>query len=96
MTRSVTHAAVEQAPTPDASQASTDRYVKRLSAGVANALNNARRDGSIRPDVDIEAQGHYLAATLLGLFVMIRAKVGVEVLDNAVRQAIAQVDALAP
>lgn len=90
------NAAIEQAPTPDASQASTARYVSRLSAGVANALANARRDGSIRPDIDIEAQGHYLAATLLGLFVMVRAKISVEVLDNAVGQAIAQLDALAP
>jgi len=88
------NAAIEQAPTPDASQASTARYVRRLSAGVAHVLTNARGEGSLRPDVDIEAQGHYLAATLLGLFVMVRAKISVTVLDNAVRQAIAQIDSL--
>lgn len=88
------NAAIEQAPTPAASQASTERYVRRLSAGVAHVLGNARDVGLIRPDVDLEAQGHSIAATLLGLFVMVRAKIGVEVLDNAVRQAIAQIDAL--
>lgn len=89
------NAAIEQAPTPDASRASTTRYVERITAGIAGALANERAG---RPGVageDLVAFGHYLAAVLLGLFVMIRAKVDVSVLDDAVRQAVAAVDAMA-
>lgn len=89
------NAAIEQAPTPLASQASTERYVSRLSAGVSHVLTNAQRDGALGPDVDVEALSHYLAATILGLFVMVRAKTRPEILDNAVRQALAQIDAMA-
>lgn len=89
------NAAIEQAPTPLASEASTARYVSRLSAGVVHVLGNAQRDGTLGPDVDIEAHSHYLVATILGLFVMVRAKTNPEILDNAVRQALTQIDAMA-
>lgn len=88
------NAAIEQAPTPHLSQASTARYVSRLTRALTHALENARSDGSLQSDIETEPIGQYLCAVLLGLFVMIRAKVSVEIIDGTVEQAIAQLDAL--
>jgi len=88
------NAAIEQAPTPEASRASTARYVERITAGITNALAHEREKGSTATDGELAAFGHYLAAVLLGLFVMVRARVKVDILEDAVKQAIADLDAL--
>lgn len=55
---------------PDA----VSRYFERLSAAFSNALENASSKSQLREDVDIVALSDYLCATVLGLFVLIRAK----------------------
>jgi TetR/AcrR family transcriptional repressor of nem operon len=91
------NAAIEQAPTAAASQESTARYVGRLTAGISRALANSRATGSSDAELDAacESFGHYLSALLLGLFVMIRAKTSVGVLEDAVESAVREVDAFA-
>ena len=89
------NAAIERAPTREASRASTSRYVERITAGVVNALTHERERGAARSEAELTALGHHLSAVLLGLFVMVRAGVDAEILDDAVRLAIEQVDAFA-
>jgi len=86
-------AAIEQAPTPEASQASTARYVDRIPAGIKKSLAHERENGFTATDRELAAFGHYLASVLLGLFVMVRARVTVDILEDAVTRVIADVDA---
>jgi hypothetical protein len=51
-------------------------------------LETSRAEGDLRPDVDLAAEAAYLAATVLGMFVMLRAKAPPAVLRAAAHGAI--------
>jgi TetR/AcrR family transcriptional repressor of nem operon len=84
----ITNSATELAPTAEASALSTDRYVKRLTAGYLSALANAT--GADR--TDLLGPARLLASTSLGLFVMLRAQTSQEVLQDIIANAIAQLE----
>lgn len=82
----ITNSAIEQAPDPSQSQTALLQYFERLRSAYANALDDeaspagaARRDGL----------DHALAATTLGLFVLIRAQAPAVIVRRVVEVAIA-------
>ncbi len=84
----ITNAAIELAPTARASQVSTARYVDRLTSAYLNALTPTdAMDGS----ADAVAVARFLATTTLGLFVLLRAQTGRNVLQDVVHNAITYV-----
>lgn len=76
----ITNSAIEQAPRPDQSESALLRYTERLVAAYANALGD--RD-------DAQQSAHGLAATTLGLFVLIRAHAPAAIAHQVVNAALA-------
>lgn len=85
----ITNAATEHAPDLESSSRTTARYVERLSTAYARALVNAQPDGDPATAV---ATGRFLAATTLGIFVMLRAQTGPAVIGDAVAGALAHLE----
>ena len=75
----IINSATERAPTAEESRHTTARYLDRLNAAIAHAL-----DG--QPEA--EATARFLTATLVGLFVMIRARTDPSVVHDAVEAAL--------
>jgi TetR/AcrR family transcriptional regulator, transcriptional repressor for nem operon len=67
------NAAVELAPTPEASRASTDRYIARVAAAFSNALRNARASGALRADTPVDEVAQSLTVSVMGMLVLIRS-----------------------
>jgi len=67
------NAAVELAPTPEASRASTDRYMARVAAAFGNALSNARASGELLPDTPVDQVAQFLTVSVAGMLVLIRS-----------------------
>jgi len=84
----ITNSATARAPTPQASQLSTARYVERLTAGYLHALSNSF-DGRRK---DLVAAARLLTTTTLGLFVMLRAQTNRDVLHDSVTTALFQLE----
>jgi len=66
----ITNSAIEQVPDPSQSEAALLRYVERLRSAYANALDDPANPSAPERRDDL---AHALAATTLGLFVLIRA-----------------------
>ena len=75
---------------PDAVQ----RYFDRLSGAFRNALDNAKMKSQLRSDIDTVALSDALCASVLGLFVLIRAKADPKRIRNAARQVRNHLDGL--
>jgi TetR/AcrR family transcriptional regulator, transcriptional repressor for nem operon len=67
------NAAVERAPTAEASKASTDRYLNRVVNAFRNALQNALDSGRLIAGTPIDELAGFLAVTVTGMLVLIRA-----------------------
>jgi TetR/AcrR family transcriptional regulator, transcriptional repressor for nem operon len=83
------NAAVELAPTPEASRASTDRYMKRVAAAFANALGNARASGELLPDTPVDQLAQFLTVSVTGMLVLVRSGSEPEFLTAAADQLLA-------
>jgi hypothetical protein len=70
------------------------RYFKRLSEAFYAALGNARGKGELRRSVDPREEAGFFTASVLGLFVMLRAKAPRTVIESAARVAIEHLEAL--
>ena len=68
------------------------RYFDRLSDAFRNALENAKAKSQIRSDVETVALSDALCASVLGLFVLIRAKADPKRIQNAAAQIRYQLD----
>lgn len=90
----VTNAAIEHAPSAQASHDTMTRYIARISEGIQRALTNATRSKAIDPS-SVTQLSHQLVAVLLGMFVMTRAQVDEHVLEDVAASAVAQLDAYA-
>ncbi|MEQ9076561.1 MAG: TetR family transcriptional regulator [Sandaracinaceae bacterium] len=88
------NAAVELAPDLDASRASTEAYVERLTGAFQGALERAQADGSLRADADALGLARFLSTMMIGIFVLLRAQVEGAVLRAAVEHALARLEAL--
>jgi len=80
--------ATERAPYDPGSQGFVHRHVERISAALANALAHAQQAQQIRADVDVTQQGQFLATLLLGVFVLLRAQVSVDVVRASAQTAL--------
>ena len=70
------------------------RYFKRLSGAFGAALSNARDRGELHRSVDLHAEASFFTASVVGLFVMLRAKAPRVVIEGAVRTAVDHLEAL--
>ena len=66
--------------------AAVQRYFDRLSGAFVNALDNAKSKSQLRGDVDTIALSDALCTSVLGLFVLIRAKADPARIQNSATQ----------
>lgn len=81
----IINTASEHTPTLEDSQRTTARYVDRLVAAFTNALTEP---ATACEPTDTAATARFLAATLIGIFVMLRAQTTHEVIADAVNVAL--------
>ena len=86
--------AVEFGPTDPGGGEFVKRYFERLSAAFLSALDNAKGVGEIRRSLDTGKEAHFFTASVLGLFVMLRAKAPAAVIGDAAGAAIDHLDGL--
>lgn len=85
----ITNTAIELAPTPEASHDSMARYIDRLTAAYTNALTS----NDTSPPIDqVTTLARFLTSTTVGLFVMLRAQIGQNVLQDTVDTALSYLD----
>jgi TetR/AcrR family transcriptional repressor of nem operon len=92
----LTNAAVERGPEDNASRKQVHAYVARIQRAIQGALENAKNRGEIRPEVSCEDHSHMLAATLIGFWVMKRARLPREMTVNAARAICRDLERLRP
>ena len=86
--------AVEFGPNDPSGGRFIQPYFERLSNAFRNALENARREGDLRCSVVPKEEADFFTASVLGLFVMLRAKAPPTVIKRAARVAIGHLIAL--
>ena len=86
--------AVELGPDDPSGAGFVQRYFERLSEAFFAALDNAHGRGELRPSVDPRAEAGFFTASVLGMFVMLRAKAPPAVIEDAARVAIDHLEAL--
>jgi TetR/AcrR family transcriptional repressor of nem operon len=86
--------AVELGPVDPSGAGFVQRYFERLSGAFHAALNNAHREGELRASVDPRAEADFFTASVLGLFVMLRAEAPPTAIESAARVAIEHLEAL--
>ncbi len=86
--------AVEFGPDDIGGAGFVERYFARLSAAFTNAIGNAVARGELPPTVDPDAEAHFFTATVLGMFVMIRAEAPVTALHHSAQAAIRHLEGL--
>ena len=86
--------AVEFGPKDPGGKDFVQHYFARLSNAFCSALDNARDGGVIARKVDTGSEAAFFTSSVLGLFVMIRAKAPAHTIDAAARVAIEHLDSL--
>jgi TetR/AcrR family transcriptional repressor of nem operon len=86
--------AVEFGPNDPSGAGFVQRYFKRLSEAFFAALNNAQNRGELRRSVDPRMEADFFTASVLGLFVMLRAKASPTIIESAVHVAISHLESL--
>ena len=70
------------------------KYFDRLSGAFCRALSNARDRGELPQSVNPQTEAAFFTASVLGLFVMLRAKAPKKSIQDAVRVAIKHLETL--
>jgi TetR/AcrR family transcriptional repressor of nem operon len=86
--------AVELGPQDPSGAGFVKRYFKRLSGAFHSALSNASDTGELHPSVDLRKEADFFTASVLGLFVMLRAEAPSTVIRHAAQVAVEHLDAL--
>ena len=86
--------AVEFGPVDPGGAGFVQRYFERLSRAFRTALDNANSRGELRNPVNPREQADFFTASVLGLFVMIRAKAPPTFIENAAKIAIEHLERL--
>ena len=86
--------AIEFGPNDPSGAGFVDRYFERLSGAFTTALSNAQDTGQLNDDADPQREAHFLSASVLGIFVMLRAKAPSASIQAAVNVAIDHVESL--
>lgn len=71
------------------------KYLERIRGAIAGALENARRRGELRGGVEVDIEASYLSASVLGMFVLIRAAASPVHIEATAEGACRHLDALA-
>ena len=79
--------AVERAALDPGSARFVDAYLERLTKGFRNALENARQDGDIDKDADLDDLAAHFVNSVVGISVLLRAKATPEKMYAAGRGA---------
>lgn len=85
----IINTASERTPTLGDSQRTAARYIERLVAAFNNALTEPTPAGNA---ADAAATARFLAATLIGIFVMLRAQTAYELIADVVEVALVHVE----
>jgi TetR/AcrR family transcriptional repressor of nem operon len=86
--------AVEFGPEDPSGAGFIQRYFDRVSASFLSALENARSNGQLSKSVNPEKEAGFLTASVLGMFVMLRAQAPVPVIRGAAQVAIEHLEAI--
>ena len=86
--------AVEFGPDDPSGAGFVQRYFKRLSKAFLAALRHAQDQGDLQDSVDSREEASFFTATVLGLFVMARAKAPRSLMKASARVAIEHLDTL--
>ena len=86
--------AVELGPEDPSGAGFVQLYFERLSEAFYTALNNAHGRGELHLSVEPRTEAGFLTASVLGMFVMLRAKAPPTALQSAARVAIEHVERL--
>lgn len=86
--------AVELGPVDSSGAEFVQRYFDYLSKAFYKALNNAHSKGELRNNVLLKKEADFFTATVLGLFVMIRAEAQPAIIENAAEMAIEHLEGL--
>jgi TetR/AcrR family transcriptional repressor of nem operon len=84
--------AVEFGPDDPNGQRFVQRYFQRIFSAFLNSLDNARRSGLIEPGIDTSEEAQSFTASVLGMFVMIRANASPDLVKGAAGAAIRRLD----
>ena len=86
--------AIELGPHDPSGAGYLQRYFARLATAFRAALHHAHLKGELRRSVDPREEAEFLTASVLGLFVMLRASAPHSVIESAARAAIRHLEAL--
>ena len=86
--------AVELGPTDPSGGEFVKRYFGRLSSAFFSALENASGGGELREGVDVQKESGFFTASVLGLFVMLRANAPTDLVSGAGQAAIDHLESL--
>ena len=86
--------AIELGPRDPSGAGFVERYFERLSRAFGSALDNAHRNGELHDSVDPQQEAEFLTASVLGMFVMLRAAAPAGVVERAAGAAISHLDSL--
>ena len=70
------------------------RYFARLTTAFSAALHTACQDRCLRGDLKLGEEAHFLTASVLGIFVMLRARAAPEMVESAVKVVNRHLDGL--
>ena len=79
--------AVERAALDPGSARFVDAYLERLTKGFRNALENARRDGDISAEADLDDLAAHFTNSVVGISALLRAKATPDLMHAAGRGA---------
>ena len=86
--------AVEFGPDDPSGAGFVQRYFKRLSNAFYAALDNAKIQGRLRADVNPRKEADFFTSSVLGMFVMLRAKAPLKTIKSAALIAIKHLEEL--
>jgi TetR/AcrR family transcriptional repressor of nem operon len=86
--------AVEFGPKDPSGAEFVQRYFERLSNAFSRALSNAQERGDLRASADPKEEACFFTASVLGLFVMLRAKASPALIKSASKIAIQHLETL--
>lgn len=86
--------AIELGPSDPSGAEAVPRYFEQISSAFQAALENADGNGDLRSSVDTAEEAQFLTASVLGIFVMLRAGAPATAIAAAASGAIDHVEAL--
>ena len=86
--------AVEFGPEDPSGAGFIQRYFDRISTSFLSALENARNIGELAQSANPRKEAGFFTASVLGIFVMLRAKAPVPVIQGAAQVAIEHLEAI--